>query len=97
MWRKLRAFLVVAFSLTAMSYAILESGIAVYPVQASWSKGCCNSTQDCSGNMICYTSEYPSGWGTCGNMPTWPYETAYYYCNTAESPDWSNDGIEIEQ
>ncbi|HLG16372.1 MAG TPA: hypothetical protein VJH03_17975 [Blastocatellia bacterium] len=102
MKEKLKALLVLTLSVGAISYAVLESGIAVNTVHAEWSKGCCVASSDCGSNLICYRSDFPSNWGQCGyvlrfNNDGTPYvENAYGYCNTASNPDWSNQ-FEIEQ
>lgn len=66
MKRRLGGFLALMLSLGAMGYAVLESGLSPFTVHASWEQGCCITSNDCGGSLICYTSGYPAGWAECG-------------------------------
>ncbi len=94
MKKMLEAFLVLTISLGAMGYAVLESGLSSYTVHAAWDQGCCVTSNHCSGELVCYTSGFPSDWGSCGYVPGLDQNgnqimiEAGGYCNTRTNPSW---------
>jgi hypothetical protein len=61
----------------------LAAGVGLYnagtaTLQASWPYGCCTSSDNCSGALICCTP--PSGWASCSTSNT-------NYCNAGCPPD----------
>jgi hypothetical protein len=85
---------VLTLSVGAMGYALLESGLSPFIVHASWEQGCCITSNNCSGQLICYSSGFPPGWGTCGYVAGQDENgnqmmiEAGGYCNTRTNPSW---------
>jgi hypothetical protein len=93
--KRLEAILVLTLSIGAIGYAVNKSGLSPFTVYATWEQGCCITSNDCSGQKICYSSGYPSGWAGCGGYV--PRDDggngimieANGYCNTASDPQWN--------
>ncbi len=65
MRKRLATCLVYGFALTAMTYAVWQADISILPVaSATWASGCCQASDDCRGNFVCYSK--PAEWEDCG-------------------------------
>jgi hypothetical protein len=89
---KIRGGLVTGLALLSMFYAISLTGVAsLGAVEAEWCKGCCETSRDCSGQLVCYTAGYPEEWAPCDYVQDSPEDPPRPrgYCNTAGgSPSW---------
>jgi len=80
--------LVVAIALAAMCWAAVRSDInLIGSANAAWCKGCCGTSADCAGSMVCYRSfSAPPSWSPCDSGEF------SGYCNDSNNPGWTCPG-----